>query len=149
APGRSPGRDRRQPRARPGVRGQREQDTVSVIDSRRDQLAATIPVGLSKGHPVGATPDGLAVSPDGTTLYVALGGENAVQVIDTRTRRSRGFIPTAWYPTDVDVTPDGRNLVVTNLNGTVSGPNPCGPRSPLPQCADTVDPDIHQDTESV
>jgi len=124
-------------------------DTVSVIDSRRDQLAATIPVGLSKGHPVGATPDGLAVSPDGTTLYVALGGENAVQVIDTRTRRSRGFIPTAWYPTDVDVTPDGRNLVVTNLNGTVSGPNPCGPRSPLPQCADTVDPDIHQDTESV
>jgi YVTN family beta-propeller protein len=124
-------------------------DTVSVIDTRRDRLAATLHVGLSKGKPVGATPDGLAMSPDGSTLYVALGGENALQVINTRTRRSRGFIPTAWYPTDVDVTPDGRNIVVTNLNGTTSGPNPCGPRSPLPQCADTVDPNIHQDTESV
>jgi YVTN family beta-propeller protein len=124
-------------------------DTVSVIDTKRDKLAATLHVGLSKGKPVGATPDGLAVSPDGTTLYVALGGENAVQVLSTSTRRSRGFIPTAWYPTDVDITSDGRNLVVTNLNGTTSGPNPCGPRSPLPQCADTVDPNIHQDTESV
>jgi YVTN family beta-propeller protein len=124
-------------------------DTVSVIDTRRDALAATLHVGLSKGSPVGATPDGITVSPDGRSLYVALGGENAVEVIDTSSRRSRGFIPTAWYPTDVDVTPDGRNLVVTNLNGTASGPNPCGPRSPLPQCADTVDPNIHQDTESV
>lgn len=124
-------------------------DTVSVIDSRRDRRVATIRVGLSKGIMAGATPDGLTVSPDGRTLYVALGGENAVQVIDTRTRRTRGFIPTAWYPTDVDITPDGARLVVTNLNGTASGPNPCGPRSPLPQCADTVDPNIHQDTESV
>lgn len=124
-------------------------DTVSVIDTRRDRLAATLHVGLSKGHPVGATPDGIAVSPDGRTIYVALGGENAVETIDTGTRRTLGLIPTAWYPTDVDVTPDGRNLVVTNLNGTTSGPNPCGPRSPLPQCADTVDPNIHQDTESV
>jgi YVTN family beta-propeller protein len=124
-------------------------DTVSVLDSRRDRLVATIRVGLSTGLQRGATPDGLAVSPDGRTLYVALGGENAVEAIDVGTRRVRGFIPTAWYPTDVDITPDGRNLVVTNLNGTASGPNPCGPRSPLPQCADTVDPNIHQDTESV
>jgi YVTN family beta-propeller protein len=124
-------------------------DTVSVIDSRRDRLAATLHVGLSKGHPPGATPDGVVVSPDGRTLYVALAGENAVAVIDTKTRRSRGFIPTAWYPTDIDLTPDGRNLVVTNLNGTASGPDVCGPRSPLPQCAETIDPNIHQDTESV
>jgi len=124
-------------------------DTVSVIDTKHDRLAATLHVGLDKGHPVGATPDGIAVSPDGTTLYVALGGENAVQVINTHTRRSRGFIPTAWYPTDVDATPDGRSIVVTNLNGTTSGPNPCGPRSPLPQCEDTVNLNLQQDTESV
>jgi YVTN family beta-propeller protein len=124
-------------------------DTVSVIDTKRDRLAATIHVGLSRGNPVGATPDGLTVSPDGRTLYVALAGENAVEVIDVSSRKVRGFIPTAWYPTDVDITPDGTRLVVTNLNGTASGPNPCGPRSPLPQCADTVDPNIHQDTESV
>ena len=124
-------------------------DTVSVIDSRRDKLVATIRVGLTPKVKAGATPDGIAVSPDGRTLYVALAGENAVEVIDAQKRRVRGFIPTAWYPSDVDVTPDGSKLVVTNLNGTASGPNPCGPRSPLPECADTVDPNIHQDTESV
>src|SRR5262249_59395341 len=66
-------------------------DTVSVIDSRRDRRVATIHVGLSQCHPVGATPDGLTVSPDGRTLYVALAGENAIQVIDVKSRRSRGF----------------------------------------------------------
>ena len=35
-------------------------------------------------------------------------GENAVAVVDLGTRRVRGFIPTAWYPADVQITPDGR-----------------------------------------
>jgi YVTN family beta-propeller protein len=124
-------------------------DTVSVIDSRRDRLAATLRVGITGRGPTGATPTGVAVSPDGRRLYVTLGGENAVAVIDVRSRKRLGLIPTAWYPTDVKVTPDGRNLIVTNTNGTGSGPNPCGPKSPLPQCnPDSVDPG-QVDTETV
>jgi YVTN family beta-propeller protein len=106
-------------------------DSVSVIDGAHDRLAATIDVSPVPGSPKGSMPEGLAVSPDGTTLYVALAGENAVGVVDVATRRMRGMIPTAWYPADVNVTPDGRHLVIVNTNGYGAGPNVCGPFSPL------------------
>jgi YVTN family beta-propeller protein len=116
-------------------------DTVSVIDTRSDRVSATIDVALVRGGPKGAIPAGLAVAPDGRTLYVAEAGENAVAVVDLDARRVRGFIPTAWYPADVEVTPDGRRLVVTNTNDSGAGPNPCGPRSPLlPQCPPKEEP---------
>jgi hypothetical protein len=54
-----------------------------------------------------------------------------VAVVDLRSRRVRGFIPTAWYPADVKVAPGGHRLVVVNTNGFGAGPNPCGPFSPL------------------
>jgi YVTN family beta-propeller protein len=109
-------------------------DTVSVIDTGADRLAATIDVSLVRGANKGATPDGLAVSPDGRTLYVAEAGENAVAVVDLALRRVLGFVPTSWYPADVDVTPDGRRLVVTNTNDSGAGPNPCGPLTPRAGC---------------
>ena len=92
-------------------------DSVSVIDARSDRLVATIGVAPVAGAPKGSMPEGLAVSPDGGTLYVAEAGENAVAVVDLATRKVRGFIPTAWYPADVKVTPNGRRLVVVNTNG--------------------------------
>jgi YVTN family beta-propeller protein len=99
-------------------------DTVSVIDARRDRLAATIDVSLVPGAREGATPDGLATSPDGRRLYVALGGENAVAVVDLDRRRTIGFIPTSYYPTDVDVRPDGA-IVITSANASGRQPARC------------------------
>ena len=107
-------------------------DTVSVLDSTTGAVRATIPVGLVAGGPKGATPDGLAVAPDGRTLYVALAGENALAVVDVERRSVRGYIPTSWYPADVDITPNGRRLVVTNTNDSGAGPNPCGPLTTRP-----------------
>src|SRR5262245_52623893 len=108
-------------------------DSVSVIDTRRDRLADTIDVGLVPKGPKGSMPEGLGVSPDGRTLYVALSGENAVAVVDLNARRAKDFIPTAWYPSDVKVTPGGDSLVVINTNGFGSGANPCGGvLNPLP-----------------
>jgi YVTN family beta-propeller protein len=109
-------------------------DTVSVVDSRDGTPLATIPVGLVPNGPKGSLPDALAVSPDGATLYVALAGENSVAVVDVDSRAVRGFIPTSWYPSDVEVTPDGKRLVITNANDSGAGPNVCGPNSPLPDC---------------
>jgi YVTN family beta-propeller protein len=96
-------------------------------------LAATIDVGLVAKGPKGSMPEGLDVSPDGHTLYVALADENAVAVVDLDRHKTIGFIPTAWYPADVKVTPDGGKLVVPNTNGSGAGPNRCGGvLNPLP-----------------
>jgi YVTN family beta-propeller protein len=109
-------------------------DTVSVIDTTTDRLAATIAVALVPGGPKGSNPVGLGISPDGHALYVALAGENAIAVVDLDRREVTGFIPTAWYPSAVSVTPDGKRLVVTNANASGAGPNPCGGLTPLTTC---------------
>jgi YVTN family beta-propeller protein len=109
-------------------------DTVSVIDTATDRVAATIDVRLVPGGPRGAIASAVAVSPDGSTLYVALSGENAVAVVDLDAREVTAFIPTAWYPSAVAVTPDGRRLAIVNGNATGAGPNPCGGLTPVPDC---------------
>ncbi|MDX6544471.1 MAG: hypothetical protein QOG02_245, partial [Gaiellales bacterium] len=106
-------------------------DTISVINGRNDTLAATIDVAPVPGSPKGSMPEGLSVSPDGTRLYVAEAGENAIAVVDLAAQRMIGLIPTAWYPADVKVTGNGHRLVVVNTNGFGTGPNRCGPFSPL------------------
>lgn len=99
-------------------------DTVSIIDTQTDKVIKTIltrPAAL-RGLP-GATPLGLALSPDEQTLYVALGGMNAVGVIDLRENSLAGYIPAGWYPTAVAAV--GNNLFVANAKGH-KGLNPNG-----------------------
>ena len=82
-------------------------------------------VGLAHGVRTGSMPNGLAVSPDGKRLYVALGGENAIAVLDLVHRKRIGFIPTAWNPTDVDITRDGSRLAITTANAAGRRPRRC------------------------
>jgi len=100
-------------------------DTVSVIARDRHTVVAEVPLRL---HPAvnawrGAIPFGLALSPDERSLYVAASGVNAVAVIDTRLLSVQGYIPTAWFPSKIAVTPDGKRLVIANAKGFGSGPN--------------------------
>ncbi|MBV9438998.1 MAG: hypothetical protein JOZ24_03290, partial [Candidatus Eremiobacteraeota bacterium] len=70
--------------------------------------------------PYGTQPAALALSKDGSRLYVALAGLNAVAVIDARdpVRLHRlGLIPTGWYPTALALAPDDRTLYVVNTKG--------------------------------
>ncbi len=107
-------------------------DVVSVIDTGSNTVTATIstlvPPGLlpaSEARYKGASPDGLALSPDGNALYVANRGTNAVAVIPLRGRQAKvaGLIPTGWSPSDVRVSADGQTLYISNAK-TVPGPNP-------------------------
>ncbi|MCL6438670.1 MAG: bifunctional YncE family protein/alkaline phosphatase family protein [Rubrobacteraceae bacterium] len=116
-------------------------DTVSVIDTRTNRLVENIDVALVPNGPKGAIPDGLAVSPDGGTLYVAEAGENAVAVVNLDSRRVEGFIPTSWYPSDVQITPDGRKLVITNTQDSGAGANRCGPLTTIRESCPPLDPD--------
>jgi DNA-binding beta-propeller fold protein YncE len=138
-------------------------DAAAVIDTRADRLIETVPtaappaVTARTGPLGGAGSNALALSPDGRTLLVSDGGENAVAVVrlspraaglkappasraddgddDDRPRppaRSQvvGLIPTGWYPTGIAVGRGGRQLYVVN-GKSVPGPNPGACRNTL------------------
>ena len=102
-------------------------DTVSVVDTATDRVTRTILVRPddARGLP-GATPTGLALSPDEKRLYVTLADMNAVAVVELPKGRLLGYVPVGWYPTSVVVAPDGKRLFVTNAKG-VNRRNPNGP----------------------
>jgi len=100
-------------------------DNISVIDVIRDTIATEISLKL---HPAvkqfrGVIPFGLAISPDRKRLYVAESGVNAIGVIDIPTLKVIGHIPSGWFPSKLEITPDGKTLVVSNAKGFGSGPN--------------------------
>jgi YVTN family beta-propeller protein len=111
-------------------------DSVSVIDTRRNRVIRTMAVGLAHGVRTGSMPNGLAVAPDGKRLYVALGGENAIAVLDLVHRKRIGFIPTAWNPTDVDITRDGKRLAITSANAAGKFPRRCAGPYAVGDCSE-------------
>jgi YVTN family beta-propeller protein len=96
-------------------------DAVSVIDTRTDSVVQTIAVAPFRERRIGLAPTAVALAPDGATLYVALGGVNAVAVYALPAGRFRGLIPTGWYPSSLDVSADGATLAVGTLFGVGSG----------------------------
>ncbi len=70
--------------------------------------------------PYGTQPAALALSRDGSRLYVALRGLNAVAVIDARDPlhlHRLGLIPTGWAPAALTLSGDDRTLYVANQKG--------------------------------
>ncbi len=98
-------------------------DAVSVIDTRRDVVTSTITIAPFRERNIGLAPTAVALSPDATTLFVTLGGVNAVAVYSLPAAQLRGLIPTGWYPTSIDVSPDGGGhaIAVGTLFGVGSG----------------------------
>jgi len=96
-------------------------DSVSVVDTSTRRVVSTMhlePFGLKLK---GIAPTALAVSPDGTKLFVALGGLNAVAVLEVATGTIQGLIPTAWYPNHLALNGDGTKLAIATLLGVGSG----------------------------
>jgi len=138
-------------------------DSIVAIDTAANEIEAEFaaaapeallpnPEGLN-----GAAPNGLALAPDERTLFVSLGGLNAVSVIQLAGRalgagarataasassaeageegaaaesRVIGLVPTGWYPNAVAVRSDGAMLYVVN-GKSKAGPNPGGCRDAL------------------
>ncbi|WP_204164366.1 YncE family protein [Nocardioides daejeonensis] len=60
---------------------------------------------------------GIALSPDGSRLYVGVnvpGGDGFVEVVDTARREVVGTVQVGMRPFDVDVSADGREVYATN-----------------------------------
>jgi YVTN family beta-propeller protein len=107
-------------------------DKIVGIDPVNDSLTRTIDLAPYRGAPVGTSPQGLSISPDGSTLYVADAGNNDVAVVRLAKKAGQkdkvtGLIPTGWYPTTVTLSHDGSHLLITNAKGMGAGPNPNGP----------------------
>ena len=82
-------------------------DNVGVLDIASNQLLKTIAVGNS--------PQGLEISPDGSTLYVAnFSATGTVSVIDTGTDTVVDSIDVGQFPRFVAFAPDGTFAYVTN-----------------------------------
>ena len=96
-------------------------DTVSVIDTRARTRLRSIAIAPFRERRIGFAPTDVEVSPDGATLYVTLGGLNAVGVYALPGGQFRGLIPTGWYPSSLDVSADGQTLAVGTLFGVGSG----------------------------
>jgi DNA-binding beta-propeller fold protein YncE len=106
-------------------------NSVWAIPLSGGNASEQISVALSPKAPEGATPNGLGLSPDGRTLLVANADNNCVAVVDVSQpgeSRAHGFIPSGWYPTAADFTPDGRRILVLSGKGLTSQANPRGPQ---------------------
>ena len=130
-------------------------DSVSVIDTDADREIERINVRLTAAALPGVSPEGLAVSPDGGTLYVANARADCLAVVrlgdqargegtpagkEPAPSRLAGLIPTGRYPSALALV--GHTLFVGNGKGTgtanssnvvnLSGRNPNAPGSAFP-----------------
>ena len=110
--------------------------SVSVINTATNTVETTIPVGSS--------PFGIAVTPDGTRVYVAnecgspgTCSSGSISVISTVSNTVTATIPLSLQPFGIAITPDGARAYVTYYNSgsvsvinlvtnTVSAPLPVG-----------------------
>jgi len=100
-------------------------DNIAVIDHKKGEIVKHIPVNIDQRIDSyrGALPFGITMSKDEKTLYVALLGMNAVAVIDIKSEKTLGLIPTGWGPTRVRLSEDEGEMYVISCRGLGAGPN--------------------------
>jgi YVTN family beta-propeller protein len=104
-------------------------NSVSIIDTKTKKVVEVISSAVYSTKLTGSTTNGLALSDDERTLYIANADNNCLAVFDISRigeSASKGFIPTGWYPTNVKYC-KGR-IWVTNGKGFTSLANPQGPQ---------------------
>jgi YVTN family beta-propeller protein len=98
-------------------------DSISVIDTRKDEIVETIPMRWAPGDLFGACPDALAMDREGRTLYVCNAGQNAVAVVAFRPGKSKleGLIPSGWFPGAIVFDSVRQQLDIANIKGIIPG----------------------------
>jgi DNA-binding beta-propeller fold protein YncE len=96
-------------------------DRVAIVALDGDpRVVAGLDLRLFVNAPYGTQPGAEILSRDDKRLYVALAGLNAVAVLDARNPKQLhrlGLIPTCADPSSLALSPDGRYLFVTCIQG--------------------------------
>ena len=102
-------------------------DTISLIDTAKDQVLYRIETKPNPQLPFGSAPTALALTKKGETLWVALGGNNAIaeyQLSPTEeflqgkgNAKLTGCIPTGWYPGAIHFSRNEQMMFVANVKG--------------------------------
>ncbi|MEI7423671.1 MAG: bifunctional YncE family protein/alkaline phosphatase family protein [Prolixibacteraceae bacterium] len=103
-------------------------NSVSVINTVDNKVVEVLNSALYPDSPQGSTANSVALSEDEKTLFIANADNNCLAVFDVSNpgySKSKGFIPTAWYPTCVRVVKN--TIYITNGKGLTSKANPLGP----------------------
>jgi YVTN family beta-propeller protein len=87
---------------------------LSIIDLATNTVIATVPVG--------DYPQGVAVNPAGTAVYVANTGSSEFTVIDTVTHTAT-TLPAGPIPAGVAIHPNGRHIYLANIDYFGGGVN--------------------------
>jgi YVTN family beta-propeller protein len=100
-------------------------DNISVLDPQSGKVISTIQLKIDPKIDAfrGLIPFGIILSHDESKLYVALSGLNGIAVVDVKTSSIMGYIPTGWFPTKLQISPDDNTLYVVTARGFGSGPN--------------------------
>jgi len=118
-------------------------DAVAAVNVSAGQFAVKgyFDTRLPQQSYFGAEPEALALSPDGSRLYVANAISDAIAVMDTTKLTAKvakqgmvepiGFIPTEWMPMSMSFT--GGKLYVATAKGKGTGPNNFAQRQPKGQ----------------
>jgi DNA-binding beta-propeller fold protein YncE len=98
-------------------------DTLSVIDTRKDQIVETICARQNPGDLFGAQPNALAFDKSGKTLFVCNGTQNAVAVFQFQPGDSRllGLIPVGWFPGAIAFDASRKEIYVANIKSLGRG----------------------------
>jgi DNA-binding beta-propeller fold protein YncE len=99
-------------------------DTVQVFEAATLKLQRTIKLTPTKETQRlrGVIPTGMALTKDGSRLYVCASGLNAIAVIEPRAGRVLGWIPTGWFPVQCTLSSDEKTLYSATQKGLGRGP---------------------------
>ncbi len=99
-------------------------DTLSVIDTKTDQVTERIWTRETPADLFSATPNALAFDKSGKRLFVCNATLNAVGIIqfepDDHESKLLGLIPVGWFPGGVAYCHAAKTLCVANIKGTGS-----------------------------
>src|ERR1700730_3707873 len=83
-------------------------NSITIIDTGKMEVTKTVQVGHR--------PRGIALSQDGSELFICAGDDDLIQILDTKKLSITGTLPSGPDPELLILSPDGKLLYISNEN---------------------------------